>query len=183
MRGESWLSLYDFPHKNTFLKNLQLVMIPGLKVIFRQWQDTMTGQRNFLSVKPCFWLVKILEKGYPGVNLFFLIGDSNLMYFYKETKSKIYRWGFGCLCENESVHDQSTWPTTKGFGLSSCHPGWTLSVDRRLFQALVLAVPWSLSLTLMTSTSSLLTKRDQKVNINPQAWLFITHFLTYVMQT
>ena len=91
-------------------------MIPGLKVIFRQWQDTMTGQRNFLSVKPCFWRVKILEKGYPGVNLFFLIGDSNLMYFYKETKSKIYRWGFGCLCENESMHDQSAWPTTKGFG-------------------------------------------------------------------
>ena len=108
-------------------------MIPGLKVIFRQWRDTMTGQRNFLLVKPCFWLVKILEKGYPGFNLFFLIGESNLMYFYKETKSKIYRWGFGCLCKNESMHDQSTCPTSEGFGQLSHHPGWTLSVDRPLF--------------------------------------------------
>ena len=103
-----------WPVKSTI--RLDIVRWPAVICSPGQWQDMMTGQRNFLSVEPCFWLVKILEKGYPGVNLFFLIGESNLMYFYKETKSKIYRWGFGCLCENESMHDQSTWPTTKGFG-------------------------------------------------------------------
>ena len=51
-------------------------------------------------------------------------------------KSKIYRWGFGCLFVDESKRDLSTWPASDFFGWSSCHSGRTLSENWPLLWAL-----------------------------------------------
>ena len=64
----------------------------GLKIIFGWWADTITVKRNFCSVISFFGLVKNLEKRWTNPCV---IESVNIIVFYKETKSKIYRYGFG----------------------------------------------------------------------------------------
>ena len=78
-----------------------LNVLAGLLPASRWWPDILPGQRNFSLVKSHFWLVKIVEKKltYP----FEIFTLWTQLCFFKETKFKIYGWGFGCFFMNESA--------------------------------------------------------------------------------
>ena len=90
--------------------------------------------KKVCSVKSQFWLVKISGKKltYPCV----IFNSWTWLYCIVRDKSKIYRWGFGCLFKTENKHDLSTWPASEFFGWSSCHSGRTLSDNWPLLWAL-----------------------------------------------
>ena len=67
------------------------------------------------------------------------------LYFCKETKSKIYMWGFGCLFKK----DGSTRLASGPFGHSKRHSGWALSVEQLLFWSLVAKNPLTLVIHFM----------------------------------
>lgn len=46
--------------------------LPGLKIIFGRWPDTLTSQRNFCFINPVFWPVKKLQKNELILMLFSL---------------------------------------------------------------------------------------------------------------
>ena len=72
----------------------------GLKIIFGRWPDMITEQRNFCSVKSLFQNGQNTREtmGKKWTNPCVIFYYWTWLYFYKETKSKIYRWVFGCVC-------------------------------------------------------------------------------------
>ena len=105
--------------------------VSRLKITSGRWPDTMTGQRNFCSVKLLLSPVKILEKyvAKPLCNFLiaFLQRDKNLSFTGEDLAG----------CSKMSVRrDPSTWPASDVSGRSRPHSGRTFSVHRPLFRAL-----------------------------------------------
>ena len=115
----------------------------GSKIIFGWWLDTITSQRNFCLINLVFWPVKKLQEKCTDPHVIFYWWM--WLYFCKETKSKIYMWGFGCLFKK----DGSTRLASGPFGHSKRHSGWALSVEQLLFWSLVAKNPLTLVIHFM----------------------------------
>ena len=120
--------IYTFVNKSTFLWTWFIWSLPtpsitfsvtrsslfadrcllhvGLKIIFWQWLGTITGQRNFCSVKSCFLTGQNFKKSEPilvmsnfvFVNVIVLLQGDKM-----QEKCKIYRWRAACLKERVCV--------------------------------------------------------------------------------
>ena len=98
----NWLhSSIKFANPDCTAPGCVLNVLAGLLPASRWWPDILPGQRNFSLVKSCFWLVKILGKKLTYRFVIFTLWTQ--LCFFKETKFKIYRRGFGCFFMNESA--------------------------------------------------------------------------------
>ena len=87
-----------------------LVLKPDVK----SWKEVArTGLKRkwiFSQSSLVFWPVKKIGKKWT--NPCVILYQWTWLHFHKETKTKIYRWGFGHLFKNKSLWDQSTWPVS-----------------------------------------------------------------------
>ena len=103
-----------------------------------------------------------------------------MIVFFKETKSKIYRWGFGCLFKNKSLFDRSTWLVSGAFVRSRWHSDRTLSIDRPLFWVLKvvhMAVIWVVHQGSPWTGASVLSSTATVLLTILNLWLIICNYL------